>query len=90
MLLEQMTSALDREGHAMEEARELYDFVSQQWGVLRNQCEAASIKAVDEDRRACEEAIAGAEESLGIARIEEALEFLGSADAAMERLRRRI
>ena len=90
MLLEQMTSALDREGHAMEEARELYDFVSQQWGVLRNQCEAASIKAVDDDRRACEEAIAGAEESLGIARIEEALEFLGSADAAMERLRRRI
>ena len=38
-----MTSALDPEGH--EEARELYDFVSQQWGVLRNQCEAASIKA---------------------------------------------
>ena len=90
MLLEQMTSALDREGHAMEDARELYDFVSQQWGVLRNQCEAASIKAVDEDRRACEEAIAGAEQSLGVARIEEALEFLGSADAAMERLRRRI
>jgi hypothetical protein len=90
MLLEQMTSALDREGHAMEEARELYDFVSQQWGVLRNQCEAASIKAVDEDRRACEEAIAAAEQSLEVARIEEALEFLGSADAAMERLRRRI
>ena len=90
MLLEQMTSALDREGHAMEEARELYDFVLEQWGVLRNQCEAASIKAVDEDRRSCEEAIAASEQSLGVARIEEALEFLSSADVAMERLRRRI
>jgi hypothetical protein len=90
MLLEQMTSALDREGHAMEEARELYDFVLEQWGVLRNQCEAASIKAVDEDRRSCEEAIAAAEQSLEVARIEEALEFLSSADVAMERLRRRI
>jgi hypothetical protein len=90
MLLEQMTSALDREGHAMEEARELYDFVLEQWGVLRNQCEAASIKAVDEDRRFCEEAIAAAEQSLEVARIEEALEFLSSADVAMERLRRRI
>ena len=56
----------------------------------RNQCEAAHIKAVDEDRRACEEAIAGAEHALEVARIEEALAFLGSADAAMERLRRRI
>ena len=90
MLLEQMTSALDREGHAMEEARELYDFVLEQWGVLRNQCEAASIKAVDEDRRSCEEAIAAAEQTLDVARIEEALEFLSSADVAMERLRRRI
>jgi hypothetical protein len=90
MLLEQMTSALDREGHAMEEARELYDFVLEQWGVLRNQCEAASIKAVDEDRRSCEEAIAAAEQTLEVARIEEALEFLSSADVAMERLRRRI
>ncbi len=90
MLLDEMTSALDREGHAMEEARELHEFVSEQWGVLRNQCEAAHIKAVDEDRRACEEAIAGAEHALEVARIEEALAFLGSADAAMERLRRRI
>ncbi len=35
MLLEQMTTALDREGHALDEARELYDFVTQQWAVLR-------------------------------------------------------
>ncbi|MEC8632203.1 MAG: hypothetical protein VXY10_02070 [Candidatus Thermoplasmatota archaeon] len=90
MLLEQMTTALDRDGHALEEARELYDFVAQQWAVLRNQCEAAHIKATDEDRRAVEEAVAKAEAHLGVARLEEALDSLGVADGAMERLRRRI
>ena len=90
MLLEQMTAALDREGHAVEEAQELYDFVTEQWAVLRNQCEAANIKATDEDRRACEEAVALAGEHLKVARLEAALEALGVADGAMERLRRRI
>ena len=90
MLLEQMTTALDRDGHALEEARELYDFVAQQWAVLRNQCEAAHIKATDEDRRAVEEAVATAEAHLEVARLEEALDSLGVADGAMERLRRRI
>jgi len=90
MLLERMTTALDNEGHAADEAKELYDFVIEQWKVLRNQCEAASIKAVDEDRRACEEAVAEAETALEGGRIEDTLAALGEADAAMERLRRRI
>ncbi|MGB0515627.1 MAG: hypothetical protein ACPGKR_01640 [Poseidonia sp.] len=90
MLLERMTSALDKEGHASDEATELYDFVVDQWKVLRNQCEAASIKVTDDDRRACEAAIAEAESMLGVGRIEETLDALGQADGAMERLRRRI
>jgi hypothetical protein len=90
MLLDQMTSDLDREGHAMGEAKELHAFVVEQWGVLRNQCEAASIKPVDDDRRACEEAIAKAMEHLDVGRVQDGLEELGEADAAMERLRRRI
>ena len=90
MLLEQMTTALDRDGHALDEAKELYDFVAQQWAVLRNQCEAAHIKATDDDRRAVEEAVAKAEAHLDVARLEEALDALGVADGAMERLRRRI
>ena len=85
-----MTSALDKEGHANEEAKELYDFVIEQWKVLRNQCEAANIKVVDEDRRACEEAIAEAESALQGGRVKSTLDALGQADAAMERLRRRI
>lgn len=90
MLLDQMTSDLDREGHAMGEAKELHAFVVEQWGVLRNQCESANIKPVDDDRRACEEAIAKAMEHLDVGRVQEGLEELGEADAAMERLRRRI
>ena len=90
MLLEQMTTALDRDGHALDEAKELYDFVAEQWAVLRNQCEAAHIKATDDDRRAVEEAVAKAEAHLDVARLEEALDALGVADGAMERLRRRI
>ena len=90
MLLERMTTALDNEGHASDEAKELYDFVVEQWKVLRNQCEAASIKVVDDDRRACEEAIAEAENALKVGRVKATLDALGQADAAMERLRRRI
>jgi hypothetical protein len=44
----------------------------------------------DEDRRATEQSVALAEEALGVGRIEDCLEHLGAADAAMERLRRRI
>lgn len=90
MLLDQMTASLDREGKASDDALELYDFVMDQWRVLRNQCEAAGIGVSDDDRRACEASIAHAEEMLGVSRIEDCLKSLSQADAAMERLRRRI
>ena len=90
MLLERMTAALDSEGKASDDALELYDFVMDQWRVLRNQCEAAGILVQDEDRRACEQAIAEAEAMLGVSNIAAALQGLAQADGAMERLRRRI
>jgi hypothetical protein len=89
-LLSAMSQGLDKEGKASEEALELYDFVMDEWRILRNQCEAAHISVEDKDRRAAEEAIALAEEGLGVGRVEDCLEHLGTADAAMERLRRRI
>ena len=90
MLLERMTAGLDREGQAVDDALELYDFVSDQWRILRNQCEAAGIGVQDDDRRACEEAVATAEGMLGVSNIEACLAALAEADGAMERLRRRI
>ena len=90
MLLEQMTSGLDKEGKASDDALELYDFVMDEWRILRNQCEAASIPIDDDDRRECEEEIAKAGDMLGVSRIEDCLTHLSKADAAMERLKRRI
>jgi hypothetical protein len=89
-LLSSMNQDLDKEGKASEEALELHDYVLDEWRVLRNQCEAAAIKVEDEDRRSTEQAIALAGEALGVGRIDDCLTHLGTADAAMERLRRRI
>jgi len=89
-LLDRMTKELDKEGRASDDALELYDFVMDEWRILRNQCEAAFIKVTDDDRRDCEQAIALAEEALGVGKITECLELLAEADSAMEKLRRRI
>jgi hypothetical protein len=85
-----MTAGLDKEGKASDDALELYDFVIDEWRTLRNQCDAAQITVEDDDRRECEREIALSEEMLGVSRIEDCLNHLSQADAAMERLRRRI
>ena len=89
-LLDAMTTDLDSEGQASDEALELYDFVSEEWQVLRNQCDANGISIEDEVRRDCEQAIALAAESLAGGRVEDCLKHLSEADTCMEKLRRRI
>ena len=89
-LLDAMTTDLDNEGQASDEALELYDFVSEEWQVLRNQCDANGISIEDEVRRDCEQAIALAAESLAGGRVEDCLKHLSEADTCMEKLRRRI
>ena len=87
-LLDAITSDLDNEGQATDEALELYDYVVEEWQTLRNQCDASNISIKDENRRACEQAIALAEEALAGGRIEDCLVQLSQADTSMERLRR--
>ena len=89
-LLDSITTDLDNEGQATEEALELYDFVVEEWHTLRNQCDASNISIEDENRRACEQAIALAAEALAGGRVEDCLTQLSQADSAMERLRRLI
>ena len=89
-LLDRLTSDLDKEGKASEDAKELYDFVTEEWKVLRNQCEAAFIKVDDDERRDCEKAISLSKDALEVGKIETCLEQLSSADSLMEKLRRRI
>ena len=78
------------EGKASEDAKELYEFVTEEWKVLRNQCEAAFIKVDDEERRECEKAISLSKDALDVGKIETCLEQLSQADSLMEKLRRRI
>jgi len=89
-LLDRMTTDLDKEGKASEDAQELYQFVMDEWKVLRNQCEVAFIKIDDDDRRSCEKSIALAKDALDVGQIENGLQELSNADSLMEKLRRRI
>lgn len=89
-LLDAITTDLDNEGQASDEALELYDFVTDEWKILRNQCDTNGISIEDENRRACEQAIALAGESLSGGRVEDCLNHLTEADTSMERLRRKI
>jgi len=89
-LLERMTSELDKESKAIDDANELLEFVQEEWKVLRNQCEAAMIKPDDDERRKCEAAVSIATEKLGGGAVDDCLEQLSIADDLMEKLRRRI
>jgi len=89
-LLDRMTAELDKSGKEAEEAKELLDFVSDEWKILRNQLEAAMIKPDDKERLECEACVAKASEALGLSNVEECLENLSKADDLMEKLRRRI
>jgi len=89
-LLERLTSDLDSQGKALDEAEELLGFVQDEWRILRNQLDAGGITVKDQHRRAAEAAVATAVETHGQGRIEDCLAQLGEADSVMEKLRRRL
>ena len=89
-LLDRMTAELDKSGREADEARELLDFVIEEWKILRNQLEAAMIKADDKERLQCEASVAKAGEELSVGNVESCLENLSAADDLIEKLRRRI
>ena len=85
-----MTAELDKSGKEVDEARELLDFVLDEWKILRNQLEAAMVKATDGHRLECEACVAKAGDSLALGDVEQCLENLSTADDLMEKLRRKI
>ena len=85
-----MTTGLDKSGKEADEARELLDFVTEEWKILRNQLEAAMIKPDDKERLQCEANVSKADEELAAGDVENCLESLSVADDLMEKLRRRI
>ena len=89
-LLERLTIDLDALGNEQDEADTLLTFVREEWAILRNQCEASNLPPTDEDMKNTDAAIALAADRLKEGQVADALEQLGQADAAMERLRRRV
>lgn len=89
-LLERLTIDLDALSNEQDEANTLLTFVQEEWAVLRNQCEASNLPPTDEDMKNTDAAIALATDRLKEGQVADALEQLGQADAAMERLRRRV
>ena len=89
-LLQRLTSDLDSEGKASEEALELLEYVQGEWKILRNQCEASSIGVGDEQRVAAEREVALALEAHQESSIDKTLQHLATADGLMEKLKRRV
>ena len=89
-LLQRLTSDLDSEGKASEEALELLEYVQAEWKILRNQCEASSIGVGDEQRVAAEREVALALEAHQESSIDKTLQHLATADGLMEKLKRRV
>lgn len=89
-LLERLTSDLDTLEAASGDAEELLNYVQEEWTKLRKKLEAAGVKAIDDERAACEKAVGDAVATFAEGRLEETLSALGEADALMEKLRRRV
>ncbi len=88
-LLERLTKDLDMANAEVSEARELFDFLADEWRTLRERLEKSGIKVDDAGRVACEGAIGTAREALDSGDAEACLVALGEADGLMEDLRRR-
>ena len=86
----EFTNDLDKEGKAIDESFELYEFATGEWRALRQKCEQSGIKIQDPDRMECERIMALAEERLGEGSLEACLTHLGEVDAMMEKIRRRL
>ena len=50
-LLDRMTNDLDKLGKESQEAKELLEFVVDEWKILRNQLEAVMIKVDDQEKK---------------------------------------
>jgi|TARA_B100001996_G_scaffold99755_1_gene74763 hypothetical protein len=83
-----LTTDLDSLSSRKSEAREMLDFLVDDWGKLRNRLDSSGVSANDETRVETERVLSESEKSLSEGRIDLCLELLGKADTAMEALRR--
>ena len=88
--INELTSDLDSANQSNEEAKELLEFIQEEWKIILNQCNASRIDAKDPDRMEGQESIAIAMDALAAGNIEQTIEALQIADSVIERIRRRL
>ena len=87
--LAKLTLELESFDTEREEAREMLEFLQNDWTTLRKKLDSSGIGAEDSDRIASEKALSDANSHLEEGNIAECLASLGSADSSIENLRRR-
>ena len=83
-----ISSELDSLSSRISEAREMLDFLSEDWVKLRNRLDSSGITPENDLRVEAEKAVADSESALSQGEVDMCLENLGRADATMEALRR--
>ena len=88
--MDQLTSDLDAMAAAEGDAKELLDFIEEEWKGLRNRLDSSGIGPGDEERKSCEASVSNAKDALDSGDVESCLISLGESDELIERLRRRV
>ena len=86
--LDRLTSDLDSLTSRIEEAREMLEFLNEDWQKLRKRLDSSGIGPESPERSTCERALASAADALSEGVIESCLQSIGQADSSMESLRR--
>jgi hypothetical protein len=87
-LIQNLTREIDSFSSRKREAREMLNFLVDDWRKLRNRLDSSGVPADNEARLETERSLSESENSLSEGRIDPCLELLGKADSAMEALRR--
>jgi len=87
--LAQLTSELDIFESNRNDAQELLDFLQGEWIEVRKRLDSAGIGPDDPSRMTVEKSLALSEEAISEGNIQACLDSLGTADTALESLRRR-
>ena len=86
--MQALTTELESQSSRKSEAKEMLDFLVDDWSKLRNRLDSSGVSANNEMRIETERALSASEKSLSDGSIDSCLELLGKADSAMEALRR--
>ena len=86
--MQTLTTQLESLSSRKREAREMLDFLVDDWRKLRNRLDSSGVSVDDGMRIETERALSDSESSLSEGRIDSCLELLGKADSSMEALRR--